>query len=203
MLDRVLILFLGLVTMAGVLVLGQADMPWDDPVPQRPSLAADTAPPDGPDRAFGPRRQGPGGFMGGDPFGLDQVKTEIRASDEEWKVIGPMVRKVAVAKMAAEATQDGAASLAVFSGRDDREQDRQRGPGGPGGSPGNSSFRGPSDRASGFGPGGGPGGGPMGPPPGGFGERPHKRHSGANSWGGAGATAPPDRSAKLYCSFQS
>ncbi len=186
MLDRVLILFLGLVTAAGVLVLGQADMPWDDPAPRRPSQAGDAgngAQPDGPDRTFGQRP--PGGFMGGDPFGLEQVKSDIRSSDEEWKVIGPMVRKVAMAKMAAEAALDGEASLAVWPGRDDRERDRGRGPGGPGGPPGNDSFRGPSDNASGFGPGGG---GRFGPPPGGFGPPP----DGFGPPGGFPPGPPPD-----------
>ena len=126
-----------------------------------PSLVpAETAPGSG-DSNVGPRPVGPGsvGAPGGGfraDRGMDDVKAQIRASDEEWKVIGPKLRKVIAARQVAEF---GRLGMGFGLGG---------GPGGFGGPPGRGrrSFGGP--------PGGGPsafggpgGGGPGGPPPGG------------------------------------
>jgi len=92
-----------------------------------------------------PAPGGPGGRSGG--RGLDDVKTQIRATDEEWKVIGPKIQKVVAARQAVEGGRRsmGGGPSGPFGG----------GPGGPGGFGGPSSFRGPGA----FG----------GPPPGAFG----------------------------------
>ena len=49
---------------------------------------------------------GPGTF-GARPGGLDTVKTQIKATDEEWKVIGPKVREVIAARNAAATGMGG------------------------------------------------------------------------------------------------
>lgn len=115
------------------------------------------------------------------------LQAKIQASDEEWKVIGPKLRRVLVASAGAQAAIEelGTGAPGLLPG----------GPGGgPRGGPGNDSFEGPSDNGA-FGQGGpGPGGfarggpgpeglgrggrgprgfgrggfGPGGPPPGGF-----------------------------------
>ena len=122
------------------------------------------APGSGP--GFGP---GPRGFMrGGAAADFETVKAKLRASDEEWKVIGPKLQKVMIARLAADSVifvdndlpADGRGGLAPG--------ERGRGRGGPG----NGAFDGPSNKiGGGFGPGGGPppGFGPGGGPPPGFG----------------------------------
>jgi hypothetical protein len=106
--------------------------------------------------------QGPqgGGFQpgGGEMVTLDAVKSRIQASDEEWKVIGPKLRKLMTTRRAAELSTNSTGTGGMGGGRGGR--------GGPGG--GNDSFSGPSNFGSGgF---GGPGG-PGGRGPGGFGGR--------------------------------
>ena len=89
---------------------------------------------------------GPGGLGGG--FGgrgmLDDVKTKIQASDEEWMVIGPKLQKVAAARQIVEADPTLTGGGGFGGGR-----------GGFGGPPG-AGFSGPG---GGF---GGPGGGGRG-----------------------------------------
>ena len=112
--------------------------------------------------------------------GFNDIQARIRASDEEWKVIGPKLRRLMMAYAAAEASLDGSSTGGTEGpgfaplGRGGgspiaRDRDGEPGPGGPGG-PGENSFSGPGDRG-GFGRGGpGPGGfGPSGPGPDGFG----------------------------------
>lgn len=138
-----------------------APPPSGEPAPRGPGL-----------EGFGPGPGGPGGgFFPGpqDPATLETVKAQIKASDEEWKVIGPKLRKVIAACLASETGihRPGAMGNRVvrggFGGR------------GPGGGPGfgPDSFSGPKDSAQGgFGPGGPGGRGPGrfgGPGPGGFG----------------------------------
>jgi hypothetical protein len=124
--------------------------------------------PGGPGGGFG----GPGGGFGGRGGGfgqapgarLDDVKTEIASTDEEWKVIRPKLEKVIAAQqtVANDIRGTNNASMSMGGGFG--------GPGGggfggPGGGPGGG-FGGPG---GGFGgPGGGPGGG-FGGPGGGFG----------------------------------
>jgi len=91
-----------------------------------------------------------------------EIQVNIRASDEEWKVIGPKLRAVMAAYAAVEAgieqTSTGAAGDQpgfVPSG-----PGGPGGPGGPPGGPGNDSFAGPSESNS-FGPGGRGPGNPM------------------------------------------
>jgi Spy/CpxP family protein refolding chaperone len=49
----------------------------------------------------GPGFGGPGGFGGfGGPIRLEDVKKQLTASDEEWKVIGPKLQKVIAARQA-------------------------------------------------------------------------------------------------------
>ncbi|HVT80432.1 MAG TPA: hypothetical protein VHM90_07225 [Phycisphaerae bacterium] len=144
----------------------------------------------GPDGGFGP---GGGGVV--DQFGIESVKTEIKASDEEWKVIAPLLRDVMSAQQAVDVALDpsGAADPSGFGGPGGFGG--RGGRGGPGGS--NDVFSGPDDRGSfGGGPGGGRGGrggrggfGPGGPDdaggpgaPGGFGGP-----------GGPGGFGPPDQ----------
>jgi len=99
-------------------------------------------------RGFGPGR---GGRF------LDDVKAQIRASDEEWKVIGPKLRNLIFLKMIVEGGVGGEGP-GPFGGPPG---------GGPGGPPGRA-FGGPGDPMPGGGPGGPmPGGGPGGPMPGG------------------------------------
>ena len=134
------------------------------------------------DRAVGQNR--PEEFQGG---GLEEIQAKIRASDEEWKVIGPRLRRLMVAYTTAEVSFDestmsttGEASQTrstAFEGPDPGFAPLGRGgPGGPG-EPGGDSFASPGDGGP-FGRGGpGPGGfgrgglGPdgFGPGPGGFG----------------------------------
>jgi hypothetical protein len=100
-------------------------------------------------------------FPGSGPGdGLAEVQTKIRASDEEWKVIGPKLRRVMAASTALETSIDessGAGPSVMSWGRGGR--------GGPGGGPGGDSFAGPGDGGA-FGR-GGPGGGLRGGPRGG------------------------------------
>ena len=130
-----------------------------------------------------PLPPGPGrGFSsaGGDVVALESVKTRLRASDEEWKVIGPKLRKLIAARQAAEAgintgsSGEGRSPRGGFGGPPNRG--RGGGPDRPGGPAfGPDSFAGPADFGprgfgppGGFGP-GGPGPGGFGPPPAGFG----------------------------------
>ncbi len=83
----------------------------------------------------------------GEVVTFDAVKTRIKATDEEWKVIGPKLRKLMTARRAAEFTTATAAGGGMGGGRGGR---------GPGG--GNDSFGGPSNFSGGFGGPGGPGG---------------------------------------------
>ncbi len=116
-----------------------------------------------------PGREGGGFFPGPGPVdGLADIQAKIRASDEEWKVIGPKLRKVMAAYAAVETAIDESSAGGpgfVPMGRGGRG-----GPGGGPGGPGNDSFANPGDGGS-FGRGGpGPGGfGRGGPGPGGFG----------------------------------
>jgi hypothetical protein len=116
-----------------------------------------------------PGRDGGGSFSGlGPSDGLADAAAKIRASDEEWKVIGPQLRKVMAAQAAVEAAIDevGTGGQGFMPmGRGGRG-----GPGGGPGGPGNDSFAGPGDGGP-FGRGGpGPGGlGRGGPGPDGFG----------------------------------
>jgi hypothetical protein len=101
----------------------------------------------GEDRGNGRQNGGPGGGFGGGPeavsngVNLVQVKSDIGASDEEWKVIGPKVVRVMSARAATEATMDpstaGGQGGNLFGGPGG-------GPGGRGGrGMGNDSFGGP------------------------------------------------------------
>ncbi|HVY93126.1 MAG TPA: hypothetical protein VHA14_10270, partial [Bryobacteraceae bacterium] len=90
----------------------------------------------GPDGGFGP---GGGGLV--DQFGIESVKSDIKATDEEWKVIGPLLRDVMSAQQVVDATVEpvggadanGFGGPGGFGGRGGR--------GGPGGS--NDVFSGP------------------------------------------------------------
>lgn len=125
---------------------------------------------------------------GGDPFGLANLKTQIKASDEEWKVIGPKLREVAMARQAVNASVDDTNAGEFGRGG--------RGPGGPGG--GNDTFNGPSSDSGGGrggrrGPGGfGRDGGPPStqpgefPPEGDFGRRGRRGGFGPPDFGGQG-----------------
>ena len=157
-------------------IAGQVDDPAQPAAPQQgnaqnpgPGPAPDGGPGFGP--GFGP---GPRGFMRGSATaGLESVKAKIRASDEEWKVIGPKLQRVIFARQAADSDINADNSSPV----DGSGSPANRRPGGGRGGPGNDAFAGPSSRIGGdFGPGGGPppfgpGGGPPpfgpggGPPP--------------------------------------
>jgi len=115
-------------------------------------------------------------------LGLEDIQARIRASDEEWKVIGPKLRKVMMASAAVEASieEPGISGASSEPGFVPWGPGRPGGPGGPPGGPGNDSFAGPGENAplgrGGPGPGGfegaspGPGGfGPDDPGPEGFG----------------------------------
>ena len=98
--------------------------------------------PQGPGFNFGgPGGPGPGVAASGGG-GLASVKTQIRASDEEWKIIEPKLRIVIAARQAAE--------TGMNSGETGDVGGRRGGFGGFGGQPGQGRGRG--------GPGGGPGG---------------------------------------------
>lgn len=97
---------------------------------------------------------GRGGFFGRD--GLEDVKAQIRASDEEWKVIGPLLRNLVNVRQMVDADRTGLSSGSDSgAGGGFRGGRGGRGPGG--------GFTGPG---GGFGPPGGAG--PGGGPPGGF-----------------------------------
>jgi hypothetical protein len=105
-----------------------------------------------------PGRDG-GGFSSGGPGpsdGLAEVQAKIRATDEEWKVIGPKLRKVMAVQAAVGAGIDESSAGSpgfVPMGRGGRG-----GPGGGPGGPGNDSFANPGEGGP-FGRGGpGPGG---------------------------------------------
>ena len=176
-----------------------------------PSLVpAETAPGGGAN--VGPRPSGPpAGFgrgFGGDR-GMEDVKVQIRATDEEWKVIGPKLWKVIAARQFVEADRSsmifnpgggpgafggppgsgpGAVGGRRGGGRGSFGGPGGGGPGVPGGPPGGprGAFAGPG----GGGPGGPPRGGPGafgGPPDGGPGA------PGGPPFGGPGAPGgPPD-----------
>jgi hypothetical protein len=121
----------------------------------------------------------PGGFIGRGGFGrvdpLANVKVEIKASDEEWKVIGPKLRAVASAQQIVEVdpTETVASPVAPRGGN--------FGPGGNGAFAGPAGSGGQRGGPGGFGNGGRRGGdGPAG--------------AGAPGGGGPGAgNAPDDR----------
>jgi len=129
----------------------------------------------GPGPGFGPGGRGgfgPGGVGGGfgGPGGgfLDDVKNKIAASDEEWKVIGPKLRKVMTLRQVVEA--DRTETMLYTTG--DGPGFGPRGGFGPGG-PGGRAFSGPGNGPGGPGGPGGRGGRGFGPggfdgPPGGF-----------------------------------
>ena len=118
----------------------------------------------------GQGQRGPGGMGGpGGQMNFDQMKTTLHASDEEWKVVSPAVRKVVNARRIAEAGLLGAGNGGGGM---------RRGPGGPGGRGGNDAFGGPNNQRPGGGPMGGQGGPDGGnggfppPPPDGNGQPP-------------------------------
>jgi hypothetical protein len=120
--------------------------------------------------AKGQPGMGPGGFGAGVfTTSFDAVKTQIKATDEEWKVIGPKLREVMTSRQAVNTGMAGEGLRGGF------------GPGGFGGG----GFGPPGGGPGGFGPpGGGPGGfGPPGGGPGGFGPP-------GGGPGGPGALAP-------------
>ena len=116
---------------------------------------------------------------------LEDIQARIRASDEEWKVIGPKLRRLMMAYAAAETSLDessiGGTDDPGFAppGRGGPGDDSFSGPGGGGpfgpggfdrGAPGPDGFGPGGPRPEGFGPGGpGPDGFGFGPGPGGFG----------------------------------
>jgi len=147
--------------------------------------------------------------------GLEDIQARIRASDEEWKVIGPKLRRLMMAYAAAEVSFDES----TLDGTDDPgfAPPGRGGPGGPGGGPGGpgkDSFSspadaGPFDRGGGspiamnrdWEPGPGPGGfgrggpgpgrfGPGGPGPDGFGPGPGGFGRGGRGRGGFGGMPP-------------
>jgi hypothetical protein len=124
----------------------------------------------------------------------EMIKTRIKATDEEWKVIGPKLRKLQEARRATELSAGNGGLGGMGGGRGGR---------GPGG--GNDSFGGPSNFSGGFGgPGGrggrGPGGrGDFGGPddfgpggPGGFGPGDFGRRNGPPPNGEPLASGKPD-----------
>ena len=148
------------------------------------------------DRAVGQIR--PEEFQGG---GLEEIQAKIHASDEEWKVIGPKLRRLMVAYATAEVSFDastmsstGEASQTrstAFGGPDPGFAPPGRwGPGGPG-EPGGDSFASPGDGGP-FGRGGpGPAGfGRGGPGPDGFGPGPGGFGRGGRGPGGFGRGGP-------------
>lgn len=108
---------------------------------------------------------GPGGAAFNGAAALASVKTRIRASDEEWKIIEPMLRKVIAARLAMETGMNAGESADIGGRRGGFGPPWGGGPGGPGGPGfGRDSFTGPNESgAGGFGP---PGFGPpgFGPP---------------------------------------
>jgi hypothetical protein len=128
-----------------------------------------------------PSGKGQFGFPGGGgmPGSIDSVKTQIKATDEEWKVIGPKLREVMAARRAAETGMggDGIAIRGGFGGL------------GGFGPPGGGGF-GPPGGPGGFGP---PGGGGFGPPggQGGPGSGPPGTPGGQPGLGPGGPTSPP------------
>jgi hypothetical protein len=135
-----------------------------------------------------PGREGGGFFPAGvQGSGLAEIQAKIRASDEEWKVIGPKLRKLTAAYAAVEASIDESSSdISGGSGFMPGGPGGRGGPGGPGG-PGNDSFANPGDGGP-FGRGGpGPGGfGRGGPGPDGFGPSPGEFGPGGFGGGGRG-----------------
>ena len=108
---------------------------------------------------------GPGALHSDGAAALASVKTRIRASDEEWKIIEPMLRKVIAARLAMETGMNAGESADIGGRRGGFGPPWGGGPGGPGGPGfGRDSFTGPNESgAGGFGP---PGFGPpgFGPP---------------------------------------
>lgn len=141
-------------------------------------------------------------------IGPEDIQARIRASDEEWKVIGPKLRRLMLAYAAAETSFDESVlDNANNPGFSLRGREGFGGPGGRPDGPGKDSFSNPGDGGpfgrggpgpSGFGRGGpgpdefgpggrGPGGfGLGGPGPGGFGPG-----RGAFGRGGRGPGGPP------------
>lgn len=113
--------------------------------------------------------------------GIDSVKTQLKATDAEWKVIGPKLQAVVTARqtvMTYATAGGGATALFGGGGPDFLGRGGRGGPGGPGGF-GRDSLNGPGGPGGPFGRGGPdfpPGvdpatffagrGGPGGPPPG-------------------------------------
>jgi len=128
--------------------------------------------------------------------GLEDIQARIRASDEEWKVIGPKLRRLMMAYAAAEVSFDES----TLGGTEDPgfAPPGRGGPGGSGGGPegpSKDSFSSPSDGGpgpGGFGRGGpGPEGlGPGGPGPDGFGPSPGGFRRGGRGPGGFGGMPP-------------
>lgn len=175
------------------------------PGPAQPATAPMTRPQEGPGGGFGRDfgGRGRGGFM-------DDVKQRIGATDPEWKVIGPKLRKLAAARQTLDTDR---VEMAMNSGESPEGRSFGGGPGGGksafggpgGGGPGGrggagpGGFRGqrdpnaprnvPPGEPGGPGPGpGGPGGGFDGPPPPDFAPLAQRREGQATP-----ATQPTDR----------
>ena len=142
---------------------------------------------------------GRGGRGGGGPGGQNFIdvsgfQSQLGATPEEWKVIGPKLQKLMLARQSAQATaiNDVMGGVPGGPGGGGRGGRGGGGGGGPGG--GNDAFGGPSNMASGGrgGPGGGGGGGPGGRGrrggPGGFG--PDGGFGGQGNFGPGGGFAP-------------
>ena len=145
--------------------------------PGDPRVPGPGGPRFGPDGMQG-IESGPGGAASASG-GLGSVKSQIRASDEEWKIIEPKLRKVIAARQAMETGMNAGESGDIGGRRGGfggfgGPPGQGRGPGGPGGPVvarrrpfGRDSFSGPNDvGAGGFGP---PGSGSSGFGPPGFG----------------------------------
>lgn len=111
----------------------------------------------------------PGAGPGREGRSQDDLRSQLRSTDEEWKVIGPKIRRFVLARQIVEGLTSGGGS--GFE-RGPRGSFRGRPPGGPSGGSfsGPSSFENDSFRPPpGEGPPGGPGGGegprPFGGPP--------------------------------------
>lgn len=109
----------------------------------QPSAGQDQGQPGGARGMRGQRGQMRGGMGGGQQMMLEQLKTQLKATDDEWKALEPLIQAVMTAERDAMVGGRGMMGRGMMGGRGNR------GAGGPGGAPTDSAGAPPADNASG------------------------------------------------------
>ncbi len=127
------------------LTLAVAQGPAPDQASGGPDQSAGQDQPGGARGMRGQRGQMRGGMGGGQQMMLEQLKTQLKATDDEWKALEPLIQAVMTAEREAMVGGRGMGMMGrgMMGGRGNR------GAGGPGGAPTDSAGAPPADNASG------------------------------------------------------